>query len=76
MNKISQRLEEAIDNVVNAGAENDYEVLKLMQVSSEAVGVLRSVEDFNVKDIIYDMAILAGGGGWIPDHFEERVKKG
>ena len=75
MNSTIMRLEEAIAEYrVNATA--CPEGTELASAAGEAIGVLKTYGNFNVKSLMYDMARLAAAAGSVPDDFEEKAGNG
>lgn len=50
------------------------EGVELVAAAGEALGVLKTYGNFNVVQIMYDMARLAGAGGYTPDDFADRAR--
>lgn len=77
MKEIINELEVAIHDVIYS-TDTDYVgdeyVATLISKASQAIGVMKTLQGFNLKSIMYDMAILAGGAGFVPDSFEEKAK--
>ena len=73
MKETIKKLEDAIDGAVGNAVGEMEEGAELIAAASEALGIMRTVQDVNLMQIMYDMARLAAGGGWCPEDFEEKA---
>ena len=76
MKETIKRLEEAIVNAVDNCVGEQTEGADLIAAAGEAVGVLKTLQGFNLAHIMYDMARLAGSAGYTPDDFDDKAKGG
>lgn len=66
------KLEDALISTSNNTAIDEY-VGALLAAAGEALGVLRTIEELNVKQLMYDMARIAAAGGYVPDDFHKKA---
>ena len=72
---IQDRLRAAIvDCIDEAGAENPM-TANLIAVAGEAVGHLSINGNLNFRQVMYDLARTAAGGGYIPSDVHDREER-
>lgn len=73
MKETTIRLENAISDFIEENKDFSKTDKELLASAAEAVGVLRAMGQFNLKQIMYDMARLAGHAGHAPEDFEVKA---
>ena len=68
MDEIILKLKQCCEECIGSGLCEHTEVADLVAAASEVVGVLKTLDGFNLKQMSYDMARLAACAGSWPDN--------